>query len=110
MRRPWSHALWMLGFSTGYAIAFLRGVPLLTYFPSEHAWGLANAYEGPAMKWFGKIAWGVGFGLLGWLIGAWLDRRSSQNSRMLNYTQSFAWAMVFIALAFATLHEYAKWM
>ncbi|HOZ46300.1 MAG TPA: hypothetical protein PLO37_12105 [Candidatus Hydrogenedentes bacterium] len=110
MKHRWASVFWLGFFSLGYLVTFVHGFPGIRYYPASHAWGLGGAYAGPSMGWYGRVAVGCVAGLVGWIIGAILDKTRGTESRPPWAVHVTAWILLLAAAAYATHHEWVKWM
>lgn len=107
--KKWACALCLLLFSLGYLAAFLPGVPLLKYYPAAHTWTFDTA-DGPAMKWFSKLAYGVVAGLAGWIIGSLVERNERLKDGHLAIAEYSAWAAALACACIIATREWLAWM
>ncbi len=110
MKHRWPAVLWMGLFCLGYLLTFVHGVPGIKYYPVEHAWGPAGAHDGPSMAWFGKIAVGIAFGAVGWLVGAIIGKAKGPEAKPPAAVEAGAWVLVLVALIYTAQHEWVKWL
>jgi hypothetical protein len=98
-------------FAGGYVLQKLGWFPVLTYYPRLHQWSFVPNLdaEGPGMTWYGRL---LGCTLLagaGWLLGRVLEARLDA-PKSLAVLDASAWATVFLAMAYTTYYELARWV
>ena len=110
MKHRWSSVFWMVFSCVGYLITFIQGFPIVRYFPTSHAWGLAGAYPEPSMAWFGKVAVSLLAGILGWQIGVLAAKAKGPESRPPLALDIAAIVLVCVTAAYTAHYEWVKWM
>lgn len=110
MSKQWPSALCMLFFCTAYVLAIATGLSLPKYYPVAHTWAFEGDFQGPAMKWFGRLMFAGLLAGVGWVVGMTIEKRNVLTNKQLAVADCLGWVMAFVAIAYTSYREITHWI